>query len=89
MNCSETRELTGVKPEVPHDVQEEAADTIEPWRQRVHMVAETMIECELALAQAGFKYSVRDLIDMSRAWVAFLWVYGHIRSWQLESGAGR
>ena len=27
MNCSETRELTGVKPEVPHDVQEEAADT--------------------------------------------------------------
>ena len=40
---------------------------------------------KLAVAEKA----VQDLIDMSRAWVAFLWVYGHIRSWQLESGAGR
>jgi hypothetical protein len=65
MNWSETSELPGVKPEVSQDVQEEAADTIEPWRQRVHMVTATMLECEVQLESAGFKYNLRDVLEMA------------------------
>jgi hypothetical protein len=47
-------------------LQQEAEGEYEPWRQNVKEVSATMLECRSALANAGLKPTVKDLIDMAR-----------------------
>jgi hypothetical protein len=52
--------------DLSYRLQQEAESEYEPWRQDVKEVSATMLECKSALANAGLKPTVKDLIDMAR-----------------------
>jgi hypothetical protein len=52
--------------DIYYRLQQEAEGEYEPWRADVRNVAATMLECKSALANAGLKPTVKDLIDMAR-----------------------